>query len=898
LKNIHILVLVLLVSLFVGCTATKKKSEEDVRGFKKSMHDLNARFNGYHNAKVILTESFANLSRQHQDNYNQILSLYKESAVDDASSVAGQLDEAIKKSSIVISLHRVSKWTDNAYMVIGQSQYLKQEYDKSAETFMYVISEYDPVNIYDKEYKRLKRKRKKGLKRLKGDDLKEELTKKKYQNTERKNAMIWLARAKVDQGYHEDAQILIDKLLKDETLKKKQRVQLSVIDSYNSLKQGEYAESVKPLKEAIAITKRKKQKNRYVYILAQIYQMQGNDEEAAIAYKQVLKMRPDYPMEFRTRLNMIVNEWSSGKTNAKSAMASLTRMTKDIKNDEYQDQIYFAMANIAIKENQTDEAIVFLKQSLKFNTNNKPQKAESYLKLAEIYFEMEEFVFSKNYYDSTKQVMASKDPRYEIVNEYATNLTDIAANIEIVQKNDSLLRIKDMSPEERIALAKKIKKEQSLAESSKESVSQDRVSRTTPTPGAPKASSFFAYNENLLKKGKRDFEKAWGTRPLEDDWRRSVKSTGSEQAIASEVEEGASEVIVTSEEVEKIFADVPESAEDLEKLHAENVEALYALGELYREKLKNNRQSIAAFEELLARYPNNKYNVEAMYSLYILHQEEGNTALADTYKDQVIKGYPNSRHAKMILDPNASTEIEVADKEVADYYNQTFSLYQNEAFQEALNKINAADKVLGDANNIRPKFALLFALCTGSLQGKDDYINALGVVVKDYPDTDEARKANEYLSLLGGGTGIGITAKPGDDKPYDGRDKSSLFKDSSADQHYVIVVLSDSKVKIEKIKAALSDYNKKYNNLESFKISTLTLEIDPYIMIIRRFHNGDHAFKYANQAVSKKGEFLKNLDPNAKIYPLSQTNYKTVLRMREILPYLQYCERTYTYSNE
>ncbi len=886
--------------MFVGCTATKKKSEEDVRGLKKSMHDLNARFNGYHNAKVILTESFANLSRQHQDNYNQILTLYRESAVEDASAVSGQLDEAIKKSSIVISLHRVSKWTDNAYMVIGQSQYLKQEYDKAAETFMYVISEWDPQNIYDKEYKRLKRKKKKKkkVKRLKGEALLEELAKKKYHRTERKDAMIWLARAKVDQGYHEDAQILIDKLLKDESLKKRQRVQLSSIDAYNALKQGEYAKSVEPLKQAIAITKRKKQKNRYVYILAQIYQLQGMEKEAAIAYKQVLKMRPEYPMEFRTRLNMIVNEWASGKSSSKPALNSLNRMTKDIKNEEYQDQIYFAMANIALKDKQTDEAISFLKQSLKFNTNNKPQKAESYLKLAEIYFDQEEFVSSKNYYDSTKQVLATNDSRYEVVNEYATNLTDIAAAIETIEKNDSLLRIKDMSADDRIALAKKIKKEQSLAKESKESSKSEGFTRTSTAPGAPKQSTFFAYNENLLKKGKRDFERAWGTRKLEDNWRRSIKASGTEETVDNSVEETAAEVIVTTEEVNEIFKDVPESEEDLEKLHSENIESLYALGELYRERLKNNKKSIESYEELLSRYPNNKYDVEAMYSLYLLYSEEGNSALANSYKDKVLKGYPNSRHAKMILNPDAASEIEVADKEVSEYYNQSFALYKSGGFQDAITKINAADKVLGDANNIRPKFALLLALCTGSVQGKEDYVNALNLVVKDYPDTDEARKANEFLAILGGASGTLATAPGEAKKPYEGRDKSSLFKDSEKDQHYVIVVLSSDKIKIEKVKAAISDYNKKYNSLESFKISTLTLEIDPYIMIIRRFHNGEGAFKYANMANSKQGEFLKNLDPEAEIYPLSQTNYKTVLRMREIMPYLKYCKRTYTYSSE
>ncbi len=85
-------------------------------------------------------------------------------------------------------------------------------------------------------------------------------------------------------------------------------------------------------------------------------------------------------------------------------------------------------------------------------------------------------------------------------------------------------------------LAKTIKKQreaeaqaQAAAQAAK---AQNSTKAPTPQAGA-KPSNFYFYNEAFLKKGKKDFNKTWGTRKLEDNWRRSnraVTSDGDEAA--------------------------------------------------------------------------------------------------------------------------------------------------------------------------------------------------------------------------------------------------------------------------------------------------------------------------------------------------------------------------------
>ncbi len=132
------LVLVLFLS---GCKTTKKK--EDISGLGMLYQNMTAHYNGYFNATEIMKETEFTLSQEYKDNFNQILPVFEYTAVEDPKSVAANLDEAIKKASVVISLHRPSKWTDDCYLLIGQAQYLKQDYESAQKTLEYMVNNFD-----------------------------------------------------------------------------------------------------------------------------------------------------------------------------------------------------------------------------------------------------------------------------------------------------------------------------------------------------------------------------------------------------------------------------------------------------------------------------------------------------------------------------------------------------------------------------------------------------------------------------------------------------------------------------------------------------------------------------------------------------------------------------------
>ena len=150
LKYINKALLILVVfSMASACTTQKKKSDMSALG--ELYHNTTAHYNGYFNADELVTASILTLDQQHEDNYTKLLPMYEYVAAENPQAVAPDLDEAIKKVSIVVNLHRYSKWTDDCYLIVGKAQYLKQDYESAEETLRYMANEFSPEKMKKRE---------------------------------------------------------------------------------------------------------------------------------------------------------------------------------------------------------------------------------------------------------------------------------------------------------------------------------------------------------------------------------------------------------------------------------------------------------------------------------------------------------------------------------------------------------------------------------------------------------------------------------------------------------------------------------------------------------------------------------------------------------------------------
>jgi len=186
LKNFNKLLLVLIVLIGVSSCVTTKKKDAELSSFKKLYHNTTSQYNGYFNADILLQKSIMGLEQNIQDNYTQILEIFPYVASSKAKSVAGDLDKAIEKVSVVIALHRQSDWTDDCYLLMGQAQYTKQDYETAEETLVFMTDHFDPNNPKNWKSNKKRKKTKKERKKEKKEKDKVRKDKKKKKEKERK----------------------------------------------------------------------------------------------------------------------------------------------------------------------------------------------------------------------------------------------------------------------------------------------------------------------------------------------------------------------------------------------------------------------------------------------------------------------------------------------------------------------------------------------------------------------------------------------------------------------------------------------------------------------------------------------------------------------------------------
>jgi len=970
-----------------GCVTQKKK--EDVGPVGKVFHNMTARYNGYYNASVLLYESTLALESQHQENYKKILPIYKYVEADNPKAVAEPLDKSINKVSVVVNLHRVSHWTDDCYLMMGQAQYLKQDYEAAEETLAFMMGEFNPKEMAKKEAKsKSYKKRKKAIKSGKAskDDgdgpiklskkEKEKLAKlkRKEREKERKQKLkeakkrrkskgkkpapprqkkaeeeavekitqkedeieetptdpsvypppgsislgdlgnnvvesdperymmkhrpayqegvLWLARTYTERQNFTNAERLLNQLERSPSTFDDVRRDVAVAKAHFFIKQKKYDQAVEPLETAISISNDKQLKARMSFILGQIHQEAKRGPAAYAAFEQVLKNNPPYEMEFSARLNLAL----AGVNSTDESVRQLEKMLKEEKNREFSDQIYFALAEIALDRGDRTEAIKNLQLSLQNSTRNITQKAESYLMLADLYFEDQHFVNAKLYFDSTLLVMTNADERYARVNALAANLEGIAENIKIILVQDSLLRITSMTDDERRELAEKIFKQRE--EERLKKLREQASSASAGSPNSPKGfqpadaktkSKFWAYDEKEVKRGEREFQRKWGSRELADNWRRTNQQSigDGEDTFASNAKKG-----ITEEDISEILKDVPDTPEEIAAANRQIEAALFTLGGLYRDRIQNFPKSVESLNELLRRYPETQYQLDALYYLYLSYKDLGDVANTQLYYDKIVNGYPNSNYARMLQDPDFMTRVAAKENSLVDYYEETYAAFANRQYQTAYERISKVGEKFGATNKLQPRFALLSAMCVGNLQGRDQYVESLKEVIAKYPEEPESTRAKEILRLLGEKVGSG----PGQERELPkSQGQVGNYKPEDAQLHYVIVVFKND-ISLNEAKVIITDYNTKYHNPQKLRMNNIFLgdgDARYPLIAIRRYKDKAEAMDYYKTVNKNQKDFLDKNKFDYEVLPIGQDNYRELLKSKNLDDYRQFFEANY-----
>ncbi|PPK87999.1 Tfp pilus assembly protein PilF [Neolewinella xylanilytica] len=989
--------------IVASCASTKSREEQGV--VAKLWHNTNSHYNGYFNAREIMDESLLALNEQHTDNYNQRLEMFPFLAVDNTGTVASELDRAIEKVAVVVKKHPFSNWTDDSYLLVGQAQLLKQDYEGAERTLDFAMKEFRPrperskrkkgseaegeedefesgrevevsetqsrrdrikaqreaqrerqrtirqrqkerkaeQKAREKARKELIRARKKGIRlpsrntpadttALAGLENEPEETPEEAVELEEgpigmisifgnrsaadagsgeygskpdsylvkhrpayQEIRLWLAWTLIKRDDYDRAQMILQDLRNDRGTFADVRRKAMAVQAYLYLEQDRLDEAIPFLESAAEVAEERNERARYYYIAGQLNQELSHPAAAVADFEQVVAAKPAYVLELGARISMAQNAYLSGGGSPGEALSQLERMTKEEKNLEYESQILYSMAGIALRSGDDAAGGEYLRRALNSPYSGPDTRVEAYRLLGDMAYEERDYLSAKQYYDSTLQSMPETDLRFAATSGRRDQLGNAAMQLQSIQRNDSLLRIATLPEAERRSWAEE-RFALSRATNSAALYSTPATRGSIPVTNAAASvsnSAFWGYNSQTIRRGRRDFERRWGDRSLEDNWRRSTRTNGNlfadEGDAGALVAGGMDAALVTEDEISRILADVPIDPEAQTATRAELAEAYFTLGREYRDRVEDNEYAIQAFETLDERFPDSPHEPESWYYLYLLHTDDGATGKATEYARRLQEKYPDSKFARLANDPNYAREMmDEAAGRMRDY-ERAYRAFEERDFAAAQSLIDSGTREIAADHPLRARYDLLSAMVAGKLEGRAAYIAGLQQVVADHENSPEQTRAREILRLLGE-SGARI---PG--QATAGQAVTAPFQDSPNEIHYMLIVFNNQEAKLNELKVELEDFNQKYNKLDRLRSTPIYIGRDNEIpmLVMRRFNNAMDAMTYYRNATEHRDEFLNGTEEGYTILPVSQSNYREILKARAIAGYDRWFEANY-----
>ncbi len=888
------LLLLSLLALMVLSTACSRKKDKFTSRF---YHQTTSQFNWYFNANEIWVLTNQQLWAEKQEDYLEPLPVFVAPTEDQQKNLFPQMDAIIEKCGTLIDRHsmeinkkELNKWIDDAYLLIGKANFYKGRYATAQESFAYVAKKY------------------------KGQ-------------SSRYESALWLARTYFESERYPKAKTVLSVIEKDmgKDRPKNFDAQINAVYADMYMRQGKYKEAIPYLEDAARAETDRMMKARLTYITGQAYQQEGKSAQAIQNYQQVVELKPGYEMEFYAKISQALA--FDRKLDSKKIKDMLRDMSREEKYRDFLDQIYYAWAEIELEERHIEEGLRLLRLSALNSTTNTKQKAKTYLRIADLYFYDREYLTAKNYYDSTATLITEDFPGYYDILAKASSLGELVKNLDILTTNDSLLNLANMDERERekfiISMIAKLEAEFERKKLEEQEALERLQYASTGGGGTQSYGSgknWYFYNPSALGKGMQEFKRVWGSRKLEDNWRRSTKASVMASAnpddpnAALDMAQDMDSGIKTLEEYLEMLP-ISDSAQAV--LHNQNIEALYDIGLIYKERLKDEDNSIESFMRITVDYDTSATAPSAYYQLYRIYYEKelsggfvgtGFKDNSEFWKDIILSDYPNSEFAKLILNPDYVSQRNANYEAEKLAYEELFKKYNRRQYNDVLIVCNSVISAEPD-NNFLPKYYLVKALSLSAKNDPNAFENVLKETISKFPGTEEGEKAAELLGMLN-------EAKARKAREDAQRDKlagldtpddpdavaaaapaadvnTSMFKTDHESEHFFALIFPKEAENATTLKETVSQFNTEFYRNANLRVTNSFIDKDHQIVIVRSFKNKEEAMEYYNTFNKNKGLLAELLQKKYPNFTITTKNFTTLFRNKNADVYQIFFQESY-----
>lgn len=858
-----------------GCSTQKNTAKT------RWWHSFKARYNTYYNGTLAYIDGSLEKENGNKDNFTEMLPLYTVGNKQSREIGKGNFEKAIEKCQKTIKLHSIKKrpvwdkkrrktekdieWLSRreynpflwkAWMLMGRSQFYKGAFDEAASTFAYMgrLYQTQPA-IYAK-------------------------------------SRAWLAKCYLEEGWLYDAEDVVRNMERDSIhWSARKEWDYTYADYY--IHTGDYAKAIPYLRKVIKHEMRRKQRAREWYLMGQMQAALGNKAEAMRAYKRVIRQNPPYEVEFNARIAM-TEVMSGGQW--KKMVSRLKRMAASDKNKEYLDQVYYAIGNIYLAQNDTAKAISAYERGAAKATRSGIEKGVLLLKLGDIYWEMERYNDAQRCYGEAIGLLDKERKDYEELSHRSKVLDQLVPYTDAVHLQDSLQTLAKMDEKDRNAaidrtiaeLKRKEKEERDrLAEQNAQETMQQngggnnmqqQNNRQQNNMNQQTNGLWYFYNATAVSQGKSAFQKMWGKRENVDNWQRvnkTVVNFGGNQE-ETELSEAQLDSIARQEAIEDSLAQIADSAQNdphkreyylaqipftEDQIEASNKiieDGLFNAGVIFKDKLNNLPLSEKQLKRLTSQYPDFEKMADAYYHMYLLYMRKGETDVAEGYVERLKKEYPESEWTTLLSDPyfveNAKLGVHMEDS----LYASTYDAFKAARYAEVSGNVRISDSRFPLGAN-RDKFVFIGGLSKLNEGDAEGCLEDMNTVVKKWPQSGVA----EMAGMIVKGVSEGKRLKGGKfdlDNVWERRSEVLTDNDSTAvrelsDERFAaftfMIAYKPDSTDENRLLFELARYN-----FTSFLVRNFDIAVEDadgiHRMKVSGFRNYDEALQYVRQLFTNK----------------------------------------------
>ncbi len=884
------------ILILTGC-GTKKNT-----AISRNWQAFNTRYNVYFNGNEHYKETLKTMEDSYEDDFTRMLLTHPADARADETlpKPKGDFKRTIEKMQKAIQLHSIKKkppkksgsakekafrardefnpFLHNAWLMLGKGQYFNGDFMGAAATFMYISRHF----VW----------------------LPEVVT----------EAMLWQARCYAALDWTYEAENILVKI-KDKDLTNKTLWHLyELVEASYLLKAGRYQEAIPFLREA-ARGAGGVQKHRLYFLLGQACRQAGRDDEAYEAFRKAGSgVSTPYRLKFNARIKQSEVFRGSDISKEVSALKSMTRYQRNI---DYLDQIYYAIGNLYLSRKDTAQAKANYLLAVEKSTRNGVDKAMANLALGAIYFDEREYTKAQPCYSEALPQLPQTYPDYKQIAKRSDVLDQLAVYAGNVELQDSLLTIAALSEEKRMEWAEEqVKRLKQMEKEAEEAAAREEAMANRPQGNSPidqqggnnamqfnSDKSWYFYNNTTKSAGKTEFQRRWGARKLEDDWRRRNKTSFafSDETEGEEDEENNDSESSASGETsgegkkgepdhetdphfpEYYLAQLPLTEE--QKATAEDViqEGLYNMGVILKDKLEDFPAATEEFSTLLKDYPDNVYRLDIYYNMYLMAARSGDQKGMNLWRDKILADFPDSPYGKAMTDPDYFERLKRMHEVEQQMYANAYTDYLDNRNAEvhAITKQMEADYPL---SAIMPKFVFIDALSYLTEGDYDQFKERLTELLRKWPDTDMTDVAGAMLK----GINEGRTPNSGSsntrgmiwdirlsssDQPLSSDGQPANFeRDPNSPQYLVLAYPRDE------INGNLLLYEVARFNFSSFVVKDFDLEPMSFdnvgILVIKGFTNLRELENYRKVMVNRDFQLPEGVRP----IMISKYNFELLLK--------------------